>query len=232
MDRYANEIKATLLKSADNKTKEKVLRLTSGAKCIGVTIPRIRSLAKAFKQKYSTLTIEELCAIMDEICKKKCREEILFGVFLIAGFKKILLAVPCTKIDSWLNVLDNWETCDQLSSNIVTPIIVNNISLIDKLKPLAQSSNLWKRRFAAATAANINHGGKQFPKQTLAICKILLTDKEIMITKVVGWALREISKKTPDLVFDFLKTNKKYISEMLMKESSEKLNKNQQKELK
>jgi 3-methyladenine DNA glycosylase AlkD len=226
MNKYANEIRAILLNVADDKIKEKVLRLTSGAKCIGVTVPRIRSLSKTFKQKYSNLTIEELCAIMDTLCKNKCREEILFGIFLIANFKKNILAIPWTKINSWLDALDNWETCDQLSSNIVTPIIAKNISLIDKLKPLAQSNNLWKRRFAVATAANINHGGRQFPDQTLAICKILLTDKEIMVTKAVGWALREISKKSPDLVFNFLKTNNQYISERLMKESSEILSKN------
>ncbi len=168
---------------------------------------------------------------MDSLCKGKCREEILFGIFLIAGFKKNLYIISWAKINVWLDALDNWETCDQLSSNIATPIIAKNIRFIDKLKPLAKSPNLWKRRFAAATAANINHGGRHFPDETLTICKILIDDKEIMVTKAVGWALREISKKSPDLVFWFLNTNKKYISKRLMKESSEKLNESQQKEL-
>lgn len=111
-------------------------------------------------------------------------------------------------------------------------MIAKNTNLIERLNPLAKSPNLWKRCFAVATATNINHGGKQFPNQTLAICRILISDKEIMVTKAIGWALREISKKSPDLVFNFLKTNKKYISERLIKESSEKLSKKQQKDLK
>lgn len=231
LNKYIGDIKLMLLKAADGKTKEKALRLTSGAKCIGVTVPRIRSLAKEFRHKYPKLSIEDTCIIMDDLCNDKCREELLLGIFLISGYKKSILNIPWSKINSWLNVLDNWETCDQLSSNIASIIIANNIALTDKLLPLAQSPNLWKRRFAATTAANINHGGKQFPDQTLAICKLLLKDNEIMVTKAVGWAIREISKKSPDLVFDFLKTNKKYISGKLLKESSEKLNKNQIKEL-
>jgi hypothetical protein len=79
------------LKAADKKTKEKALRLTSGAKCIGVAVSRIRLLAKAFKQKHSSFTIEEICAVMDNLCKDKCREKMLFGIFLIAGYKKNVL---------------------------------------------------------------------------------------------------------------------------------------------
>lgn len=231
MNKHVNEIRVELLQLADDKTKEKVLRLTSGAKCIGVTVPQLRSLAKSFKQRFPGLTTDELCAIMDALCKDMCREEILFGIFFVAYFKKSILAIPWEKISSWLNAIDNWETCDQLSSNIVTSIVVNDISLIGKLKSLAKSSNLWKRRFAVATVANMNHRGRQFPDQTLTICKILIGDTELMVRKAVGWSLRELSKKSPELVFDFLKNNKKYISKQLMKESSEKLNNNQQKEL-
>ena len=232
LNKYTNEIKKNLLEIADDKTKEKALMLASGAKSIGEPVPKIRSLVKEFKHKYPDLTIEDACMVMDNLCKDKDREELLFGIFLISSYNKNTGATTWTKINSWVNALDNWETCDQLSSNIAGIIIANNIFLIDKPLSLAQSSNLWKRRFTAATATNINHGGRHFPEQTLAICKPLLNDNELMVTKAVGWAIREISKNSPDMVFDFLKANKKNISEKLLKESSEKLNINQIKVLK
>jgi 3-methyladenine DNA glycosylase AlkD len=61
------------------------------------------------------------------------------------------------------------------------------------LAALAQSGNLWKRRFAASTMANLNHGGRQFRDETLAIVKLLQNDKELMVKKAVVWALKEIN---------------------------------------
>jgi len=227
----ANEIKTILRQAADEKIRKKIEHWASGTKCIGFLVPRIRELSKAFSQKNTHLTIEETCAVMDSLADEKCREEILFGVFLLARFKKKVWSIPWEKINRWLDAVDNWETCDQLASNIAAPIVVHHLPQIEQLKQIARSPDFWKRRFAAAVAANINHGGGQFPGETLAICKILLADEERMVTKAVAWAIREASKKSPDLVFDFLKANRKNISARLLNESSEKLPADLQREL-
>ena len=41
------------------------------------------------------------------------------------------------------------------------------------------------------------------------------------VTKAVGWAIREISKKCPEETFAFLKENLEIIPKRLLKESSE-----------
>jgi len=218
---YIDKIRNLLIESADELTKEKVLRLTSGVKCIGVSVPKIRQLAKDFKVEFSNLDFGLVCEISDQLFKEKCREEILIAIFIIAQQKKNFSKIEWERISNWLKHIDNWETCDQLSSNIVTPILVKNPNFLKKLFDLTKSENKWERRFAVATVANINHGGRAYPKETFSICKPLLSDKETVVTKAVGWAIREISKKCPEETLDFLKENMDIIPKKLLKEASE-----------
>lgn len=218
---YIDEIKSKIAALSDSETKEKALRLTSGAKCIGVSVPKIKQLVKEYKIELSKIDFELICEIADKLFEDEYREEILFAVFVIAQQKKNLLKIEWNRIDFWLNHIDNWETCDQLSSNIVTTIIVKNPDLLAKLCRLTKSENKWKRRFAAATVANINHGGRAYPKETFLISRELLEDGESVVTKAVGWAIREISKKCPNESFDFLQDNIEIIPLRLLKESSE-----------
>lgn len=221
VNQYIDKIRSFLIESADEITKEKVLRLTSGAKCVGVPVPKIRQIAKDFKVEFSKLDFDFICEIADKFFEDECREEILFAIFIVAQQKKNLTKIDWERINLWLNHLDNWETCDQLSSNIVTPIIVKNSDLLKALFQLTKSDNRWKRRFAVATIANINHEGRAYPKETFWITKPLLADNEIVVTKAVGWAIREVSKKCPEKTFDFLKENIDIIPKRLLKESSE-----------
>ena len=226
-----NKIRNLLVESADELTKEKVLRLTSGVKCIGVSVPDIRQIAKDFKVEFPDLDFGVICEIADIFFKEECREEILVAIFIIAQQKKDFIKIGWERISIWLKHIDNWETCDQLSSNVVSPIIVKNPDLLKKLSELTTSENKWERRFAVATVANINHGGRAYPQETYMICKPLLSDKETVVTKAVGWALREISKKCPDETVAFLKENMDIIPKRLLKESCELLPEKEKNEL-
>ena len=79
--------------------------------------------------------------------------------------------------------------------------------LMDKNKAplyrLAKSEDLWERRIAILATLYFIKRGKY--EETLKIAKTLLTDKEDLIHKAVGWMLREIGKR--DMTFEemFLK---------------------------
>lgn len=197
-----------LAAAADEKCREKAERLTSGAKCLGVTVPQIRTTAKELKKEWSEVDFETLCQVADLCFENECREEILCAIFLLALHKKRLNEIKWNRINRWTLHLDNWETCDQLSSNILTPILLNNTNPFMPLEQMALSANKWERRLSAATAANLNHGGRTYPTETFRICQQLLTDKEPMVNKAVDWALREICQKPPEEVTSLLKQNK------------------------
>jgi 3-methyladenine DNA glycosylase AlkD len=191
MKEIISTIKQKLQAASDPEVKEKILRLTSGAKCIGVKVPVIRDIAKSIKKEYE-LSFEEARELFDILCVDKCREKILFCIFLLALFPKKQMTVTWQQMEKWLPYIDNWETCDQLSCNIAIVLLHADENNFVKLMEYTQSPNLWIRRFAAATAANSNHGRHSYPKQTKEICDRLKDEKEPMVKKAIKWALSEI----------------------------------------
>ena len=58
---------------------------------------------------------------------------------------------------------------------------------------MAKSISLWERRIAMlSTYCYIKKGSS---KEATEIARLLLTDKEDLIHKAVGWMLREIGKR-------------------------------------
>lgn len=134
-DKYINEIRSLLLKSSDEKTKEKVLRLISDAKCIGVAVPEIRRIAKSYKADYKP-DFNMVCNITDSFF---ANEYFIYGFPVIVLQKGYLIyMISWDKIENWLNHSDNWETCDQFSI-IVTLVIVKNPILLKELYRLTVS---------------------------------------------------------------------------------------------
>lgn len=216
-------IRRSLAEAADPVTKEKVSRLVSGAKAIGVTVPKLRQLAADFRRNHAELTLENACELMDMLCRNRCREEILFGIFFLGRYGKAIASLEWKWVEKWIDALDNWETCDQLASIVGGPMVAAHLHYIDNLVKLAKSNNLWKRRFAAATVSEINHKGRVYPKETFRVCSLLLSDPEPMVWKAVGWAIREITKKDEATAYRFLQENRKRISSSLLREASKKL---------
>jgi len=72
----------------------------------------------------------------------------------------------------------------------------------DFLHKLAKAENLWQRRIAiVATWYFIRNNLFQ---ETLKIARKLLSDKEDLIHKSVGWMLREVGKRDFILLHNFL----------------------------
>lgn len=48
----------------------------------------------------------------------------------------------------------------------------------------------------------------------------MLDEKEFFIRKAIGWVLREVSKKRPKLVFEFLREHRAEVSGLTLREGA------------
>lgn len=78
---------------------------------------------------------------MDELCQDRCREEILFGLFWLGRLGKRVSGLPWSRLEPWLEALDNWETYDQLASNVSGAIVAANLGLMEQVVALTGSDN-------------------------------------------------------------------------------------------
>ncbi|HEX7835026.1 MAG TPA: DNA alkylation repair protein, partial [Pseudolysinimonas sp.] len=157
---------------------------------IGVRVPATRSVVRRFRGlPPAGLDYDEI----DELLDSPVHEHRLAGaLLLVARYPKD----PDTVFDRYLAAvrrgrINNWDLVDSSSEFIVGEHLRDrDRGLLDEL---AASGSLWQRRVAVlATFAFIKHGD---PSTTFALAERLLTDREDLMHKAVGWMLREVGKR-------------------------------------
>lgn len=168
-----------------------------GDRFMGIRVPNVRKIAK----KYGNISIAEASRLI----KSPFHEERLFSLFVLVDiFKKSNDNDKTRVYDLYMantKFINNWDLVDASAGRIFGAYLFTR----DR-KPIyesAKSENVWERRISImATSYFIAHN--EFT-DTLKIAEILLNDREDLIHKAVGWMLREIGKKDPELEEDFLR---------------------------
>jgi 3-methyladenine DNA glycosylase AlkD len=106
-------------------------------------------------------------------------------------------------VSSVLHDLDNWAVCDNLAMFGVEPIVYSNPELVLPLSENGiKSKNKWIRRFGVVTLRGYKK--VQTTNEVFRTLDLVMEDNEKDIKKAVSWILREITKKNPDEVAEFL----------------------------
>ena len=123
--------------------------------------------------------------------------------------------------------LGDWETVDALALRVIVNLAKQNRrEVFQLLREWTASNNKWVRRLAMASIATYIRARPSDAEHCLKIVENLMEEEDRDVRKAVAWALREISKKNPRKVYDFLQ---KYINSRnkntrwIVKEGSRKL---------
>ena len=115
--------------------------------------------------------------------------------------------------------INNWDLVDSSAEHIVGAHLFNR----DR-KPiyrLASSKDLWERRIGVM--ATFHFVRREDFVDTLAIAELLLSDKEDLIHKAVGWMLREVGNRDRKTEEKFLKKHYKRMPRTMLRYAIEKL---------
>lgn len=167
-----------------------------GDKFLGLTVPQQRGIAK----KYRDLELGEI----EKLLKNEYHEARLTGLLIVVErFKKAeqkererIFKFYC-KNTGYIN---NWDLVDLSAPSVVSGYLADKDRSI--LYRWARSKNIWERRIAIiGTFGFIRVGDFD---DALTIAEYLLSDTHDLIHKAVGWMLREVGKKSPDVLREFL----------------------------
>ncbi len=192
---------------------------------IGVRVPVIRQIAR----KYQLLTLSEI----EKLTSSKLHEVRLCGLVIITMQYKRAKGEAAQKrlFDFYLKQIkkgriNNWDLVD-VTAPIMGGYLIPRSDLMQLLKKLARSKDLWQRRSAILfTFAYIR---KRELKPTITIVKMLLDDKHDLIQKASGWALREVGKKNISQLRNFLMENSLKMGRTSLRYAIEKLPKAERK---
>lgn len=163
---------------------------------IGLNLVDVTQLAK----KYKDLTFPEL----QELLSSKIHEERTLALFVLKKrFEKETLRQKQI-YDFYLKNtrnINNWDLVDISAPRIVGGYLIDKPK--DILFKLVKSKSIWERRIAVLSSFYFIKNGEY--DISLKIAEMLLSDREDLIQKAVGWMLREIGKKDSGAEEKFLK---------------------------
>ena len=90
----------------------------------------------------------------------------------------------------------------------------------------AKSYNRWWRRAALVSTVVLNapnHGGRGDVPRTLAICELLISDRDDMVVKAMSWALRKLVAIDERAVRRFTAQHEKQLAARVKREMHNKL---------
>ena len=181
---------------------------------IGIRVPVLRKLAK----EYMNLSLKDVQIIL----RSKYHEERLLSLLILVdqfskGDQKKKKSIYELYLKS-TRFINNWDLVDLSAHLIAGPYLMDKSRA--PLYELAQSDHLWERRIAVmSTFHYIKHD--EF-SDTLKIAGMLLSDKEDLIHKAVGWMLREIGKRRLQSEEIFLKKHYQKMPRTMLRYAIEK----------
>jgi 3-methyladenine DNA glycosylase AlkD len=214
-----SDIRAGLRMSAEPAYRSQLERLVPGVRSDGVRLPAIRALAAEFGRRFPALRLADACALMDRLAAGG-RDELLFGMCLLARFSRSFDHLPWSAISRWMSAIDNWEVCDQLAMQIAGPCVANNLDLIDELLALSTHDNVWFRRCAVVSTVALNQKGRSHAEETFRVLRPVIADREDMVRKAVAWAVREVCKNDEPAALRFLTEQAGKMAPSLLREAA------------
>ena len=168
-----------------------------GDQFIGLTVPQIRRLAHQYRHLSPIATQQLLQSPLHE-------ERLLALVILVDAFAATdaLGQAQIYRIyRQSTRFINNWDLVDSSAPQIIGAFLWKRSRA--PLRQLARSQNLWERRIAIIATFYVIRRDEF--ESTLRIARQLLSDREDLIHKAVGWMLREVGKRDPAAEEKFLR---------------------------
>ncbi|MFH1849557.1 MAG: DNA alkylation repair protein [archaeon] len=164
---------------------------------LGIKVPEQRKIAR----KYRNLPLEEV----QHLLNSRVHELRLVGLLiLVEQFPKNKKEIFEFYLKNAKRV-NNWDLVDLTAPKIIGAYLKDKDRSI--LYILANSQNLWERRISMLATFHFIRDNDF--SDAMKIAEILLSDKQDLMHKAVGWMLREIGKRDLKAEERFLKKHHK-----------------------
>jgi len=217
MSQFAKKIVLAIKKEADLQKAEHSQRFFKtglgeygeGDLFLGLTVPEQRLIVKKYREQVALNDLSNLI-------RNPYHEIRLVSLLLLIELYKKAQTKKDKKqlVDFYLensSHINNWDLVDLSADKILGQYLyeehlkqnkqrVQNLSYL--LMELVKSDVLWDRRIAVLSTFPFIRAGQFLP--TLELAKLLMSDKEDLIHKAIGWLLREVGKRDEVVLTAFL----------------------------
>jgi 3-methyladenine DNA glycosylase AlkD len=153
-------------------------------------------------------SIDDAMAFAEPLVADRYLEAKAVGIEVVARYRGDFAPRLLPKWKRWLarNDSANWATTDLMCGMLIGPLVMQHPELAARMRVWASDANMWVRRASIVGLIPRARRGESLDV-VYAIARRLHRDREDLIQKAVGWALREAGKTDMARLERYLRAN-------------------------
>jgi 3-methyladenine DNA glycosylase AlkD len=186
----------------------------------------VRALRREYSKRLSSSSAREVVALALKLLDYAAFTHQFIAYELVHYHRPALRSLGEPELKLLGRGLDSWYSVDTYGLYLAGPAWREGQVPDRVIDEWALSEDRWFRRTALVCTVALNlkaRGGTGDTPRTLAVCRQLAADSDDMVVKAMSWALRELSRRDPDTVRDFLDEHDNILAARVKREVANKL---------
>jgi len=205
--------------------------LKSDLEFIGTGVPHLRAVAKRFRKEFPDLAHADLIAVVQTLWGPPVHELRSLAIAILELYQKRLEPADLSLIEAILRQCKSWAHVDWLAVNVAGPLLDRSPDGDAIRERWSRDSWMWLRRSALLSHLEALRGGAGDFEAFSRLAVGMLDEKEFFIRKAIGWILRDLSRKRPELAHGFLDAHLESVSGLTLREGARHLPERERKDL-
>ncbi len=197
--------------------------LKSDLDFLGVDVPTVRRVARAWLRAHPGMTRAQLVALVRSAWRRPVYEVRSVAVEILDARSELLTTADLELLEWMLRRAGTWAHVDAIAPAIVGALLARDRAVLRTLARWRGDPDFWLRRSALLalmpSLIRENTHWRRFARDAAA----LLPEREFFVRKAIGWVLREVSKRDPDTVTAFVDAHLDAMSGVTFREAVRRL---------
>jgi 3-methyladenine DNA glycosylase AlkD len=180
----------------------------------------IRAAVREYCETHPDLTRADLRAIAETLYASEVHELRASAIGVLERTREKLGHRDLPWLIALVRSSKSWAYVDWIAPKVIGDIVARDPRSRKRLAVWAKDEDFWVRRAALLTEHDaLRAGGGDFALWS-RLAASMLDEREFFIRKAIGWVLREVSKKRPELTYEFLRRHRDRVSRLSLLEGA------------
>jgi 3-methyladenine DNA glycosylase AlkD len=205
--------------------------LKSDLRFWGADLPKIRAAVREYCRAQPDLSRADLRAIAQTLYATDVHELRAAAIGVLECHRTRLVDRDLPWLIDLVRRSNSWAYVDWIAPKVIGDVIARDIRSRRRLARWAKDESFWVRRAALLAEHDALRAGRGDFALWARLAAGMIDEREFFIRKAIGWVLREVSKKRPELAQAFLLAHRRRISRLSLQEGAKYLSASRRKEL-
>jgi 3-methyladenine DNA glycosylase AlkD len=188
--------------------------------------PALRLVRKDLSRRLAKADASVILNVSDALVKRGTWADRMIAYEIVGAHRAAFATLDEGRLIRWSRGLTSWGTVDLFGCTLAGQAWREGVLSDAVIDEWSHSPDRWMRRLSLVCTVPLNirsRGGHGDIPRTLRICEALVDDRDDMVVKALSWALRELAKRDPGPVRDFLSRNHERLASRVVREVTTKL---------